>query len=73
MVSILLPHNMKAAQITDRVHFFPTRHPGKEGDREELSVVNGMHGYGMDLTAAESDAITDLLDTLRAGMEKEAG
>ena len=36
-------------------------------------VVNVMHGYGMDLTPAEADAITDLLYELRAGMEKEAG
>lgn len=36
-------------------------------------VVNVMHGYGMDLTDAEAEAITDLLYELRHGIEKEAG
>jgi hypothetical protein len=49
--------------------------PEKEGrTRDEWHlVVNVMHGYGMDLTAAEAEAITDLLYELRTGMEKEAG
>ena len=36
-------------------------------------VVNVMHGYGMDLTDQETQAITDLLYDLRKGLEKEAG
>jgi hypothetical protein len=49
--------------------------PEKEGrTRDDWHlVVNVMHGYGMDLTDAEADAITDLLFELRHGIEKEAG
>ena len=36
-------------------------------------VVNVMHGYGLDLTNQEAEAITDLLYDLRKGLEKEAG
>lgn len=36
-------------------------------------VVEVMHGYGLDLSDAESDMIVDLLYDLRQGMEKEAG
>lgn len=36
-------------------------------------VVQVMHGYGLDLTAEESDMIIDLLYDLRRGMEREAG
>jgi len=36
-------------------------------------VVNVMHGYGMDLSDDEADAIVDLLYDLRRGMEREAG
>jgi hypothetical protein len=36
-------------------------------------VVQVMHGYGLDLTDAESDMIIDLLYDLRKGMEREAG
>ena len=36
-------------------------------------VVQVMHGYGLDLTAEESDMIIDLLYDLRKGMEREAG
>ena len=36
-------------------------------------VVQVMHGYGLDLTDAESQMIIDLLYDLRRGMEKEAG
>jgi len=36
-------------------------------------VVQVMHGYGLDLTDAESDMIIDLLYELRKGMEREAG
>ena len=49
--------------------------PEKEGrTRDDWHlVVNVMHGYGMDLTDAEAEAITELLYELRAGIEKEAG
>ena len=46
--------------------------PGRTRDDWHL-VVNVMHGYGLDLSTAESDAIIDLLYDLRKGMEKEAG
>ena len=36
-------------------------------------VVQVMHGYGLDLTEAESDMIIELLYDLRKGMEREAG
>lgn len=36
-------------------------------------VVQVMHGYGLDMTPAESDMIIDLLYDLRKGMEREAG
>jgi hypothetical protein len=36
-------------------------------------VVQVMHGYGIDLTDAESEMIIDLLYDLRRGMEREAG
>ena len=36
-------------------------------------VVQVMHGYGLDLTDAESEMIIDLLYDLRKGMEREAG
>ena len=36
-------------------------------------VVQVMHGYGLDLTDAESDMIIELLYDLRKGMEREAG
>jgi hypothetical protein len=36
-------------------------------------VVQVMHGYGLDMTTAESDMIIDLLYDLRKGMEREAG
>jgi len=47
----------------------------KEGrTREDWHLVmNVMHGYGMDLTDAAAEAITDLLYELRASIEKEAG
>jgi len=46
--------------------------PGKTRDDWHL-VVNVMHGYGLDLTAEQSEMIIDLLYDLRKGMEKEAG
>ena len=46
--------------------------PGRTRD-EWFLVVNVMHGYGMDLTDQETQAITDLLYDLRKGLEKEAG
>jgi mono/diheme cytochrome c family protein len=46
--------------------------PGRTRDDWHL-VVNIMHGYGMDLTDADSEAIIDLLYTLRKGTEKEPG
>ena len=46
--------------------------PGKTRDDWHL-VVNVMHGYGLDLTAEQSEMIIDLLYDLRRGMEKEAG
>ena len=46
--------------------------PGRTRDDWHL-VVEVMHGYGLDLTAAESDMIVDLLYHLRKGMEREAG
>lgn len=36
-------------------------------------VMNVMHGYGLDLTKQEAEAITDFLYDLRRGIEKEAG
>ena len=46
--------------------------PGRTRDDWHL-VVNVMHGYGLDLTAEESEVIIDLLYDLRKGMEREAG
>jgi hypothetical protein len=46
--------------------------PGRTRD-EWTIVVEFMHGYGLDLTAEEKALITELLYTLRPGMEKEAG
>jgi len=46
--------------------------PGRTRDDWHL-VVNVMHGYGLDLTAEESEMIIDLLYDLRKGMEREAG
>ncbi len=46
--------------------------PGRTRDDWHL-VVQVMHGYGLDLTAEESDMIIDLLYDLRKGMEREAG
>ena len=46
--------------------------PGRTRDDWHL-VVNVMHGYGLDLSAAESEMIIDLLYELRQGIEKEAG
>jgi hypothetical protein len=46
--------------------------PGKTRDDWHL-VVNVMHGYGLNLTADQSELIIDLLYDLRKGMEKEAG
>jgi len=49
--------------------------PEKEGrTRDDWHlVINVMHGYGMDLSDPEAEAITDLLFELRHGIEKEAG
>lgn len=49
--------------------------PEKSGrTRDEWHiVVNVMHGYGLKLTPAETEAITDLLYDLRRGIEKDAG
>lgn len=46
--------------------------PGRTRDDWHL-VVNVMHGYGLDLSQAESEIIIDLLYDLRQGIEKEAG
>jgi hypothetical protein len=46
--------------------------PGRTRDEWHLSV-NVMHGYGLDLSAEESEMIIDLLYDLRHGIEKEAG
>jgi hypothetical protein len=46
--------------------------PGRTRDDWHL-VVNVMHGYGLDMTDAESVKIVDLLYDLRQGIEKEAG
>ena len=46
--------------------------PGRTRDDWHL-VVEVMHGYGLNLTAEESDMIIDLLYDLRKGMEREAG
>ncbi len=46
--------------------------PGRTRDDWHL-VVNVMHKYGLDMTAAEADMIIDLLYDLRKGMEREAG
>ena len=46
--------------------------PGRTRD-EWFLVVNLMHGYGMDLTDEEAEAITDLLFDLRTGLEKQPG
>jgi hypothetical protein len=46
--------------------------PGRTRDDWHL-VVNVMHGYGLDMTDAESVMIVDLLYDLRQGIEKEAG
>lgn len=46
--------------------------PGKTRDDWHL-VVNVMHGYGLDLTPQEDEAITELLYQLRKGLEKDAG
>jgi hypothetical protein len=46
--------------------------PGRTRDDWHL-VVNVMHGYGMDLSDQEAEAITDLLFDLRSGLEKDAG
>ena len=46
--------------------------PGRTRDDWHL-VVNVMHGYGLDMTDAESEKIVDLLYNLRQGIEKEAG
>lgn len=49
--------------------------PEKEGrTRDDWHlVVHVMHGYGMDMSEPEAEAITDLLYELRSGIEKEAG
>jgi hypothetical protein len=46
--------------------------PGRTRD-DWFLVVNVMHGYGLDLSNQEAEAITDLLYELRKGLEKEAG
>jgi hypothetical protein len=46
--------------------------PGRTRD-DWFLVVNVMHGYGLDLSNQEAEAITDLLYELRKGLEKQAG
>jgi len=46
--------------------------PGRTRDDWHL-VVNIMHGYGLGLTDAEADMITNLLYDLRRGIERQAG
>ena len=46
--------------------------PGRTRDEWHLTV-NVMHGYGLDLSAEQSEMIIDLLYDLRSGIEKEAG
>jgi hypothetical protein len=46
--------------------------PGRTQD-EWLLVVKTMHGYGLGLTADETDLIAGLLYDLRRGMEKDPG
>ena len=46
--------------------------PGRTRDDWHLAV-NIMHGYGLGLSDAEADMITDLLYDLRRGIEKDAG
>jgi hypothetical protein len=46
--------------------------PGRTRDDWHV-VINVMHGYGLDITHEEDEAINDLLYELRKGLEKDAG
>jgi hypothetical protein len=46
--------------------------PGRTRD-EWLLVIKTMHGYGLGLTAQETELVSGLLYDLRRGMEKDPG
>ncbi|MEW6139022.1 MAG: cytochrome c [Thermodesulfobacteriota bacterium] len=46
--------------------------PGRTRD-DWLLVVKTMHGYGLGLSPEETELVTELLYSLRAGMEKDPG
>lgn len=63
-------HNKKC--LSCHVSVADPERPGRTRDDWHM-VVNVMHGYGLDLTKQEAEAITDFLYDLRQGIEKDAG
>jgi hypothetical protein len=63
-------HNKKC--LSCHISVADPERPGRTRDDWHI-VVNLMHGYGLDLTKQEAEALTDFLYELRQGIEKDAG
>jgi hypothetical protein len=71
-------NHMKAFQLHNKkclschISVADPERPGRTRDDWHI-VINLMHGYGLDLTKQEAEALTDFLYELRQGIEKDAG